>query len=341
MIRSKIQQANSIPSAFDAVRRILVIVILLTGLVMSGMVGFHYIEGWSFFDALYMSVITMTTVGYMEVHPLSQNGRIFTMVFLVIGLGIYLYGIVQVAEIMIKAQFRSWLGKRKMDTKFKSMSGHYIICGYGRMGRSVSKQLQSRKMPYVVIDRDQERIDEISEAGAVGILGDATDDAVLDAALIKKAKGIACVMENDADNLYVVMSARLLNPSLQIIARANSERGISKMQKAGANRVVCMYSAAGSKIAQLLSNPQVEDFFEVISDGDRELDVAEMQIKPESRYCGLTLRETDFTRKGVIIVGIKKASGQLALPPESDARIESGDSLIALARGGILQNFSV
>lgn len=317
--------------------RALKLAALLTALTVIGTVGFHLIEGWSLFDSLYMAIITLTTVGYGEVHPLSGPGRVFVMFYLVVSLGFFLYGIVQVAELMLRAQLLDWFGRRKMDSQIKSMKDHFIICGYGRMGQSVCLQLAQRGIPFLAIDRNREALAECKAKSWHWLAGDATDDDTLIEAGITRARGIASVLESDADNLFVVMSARMLNPKLQIISRASEEKQIPKLQRAGANRVVSMFTAAGAKMAQLLINPQVDDFFEVISERGDDLSLAEVHVPPESPLIGKALRETDFRARGIMVVGIRRNDGRILMPPESAELIQTNDHLIMLARSGVME----
>lgn len=314
--------------------------LLLTLLVLGGTCGFMYVEDWGFLDSLYMAVITITTVGYEEVHPLSHSGRIFVIAYLIVGLGLFFYGVVQIGEHVLRAELGDWWERRKMERTIKTLRDHYIICGAGRMGRVLSGQLRENGLPFVMVDIDEAAIERAVKEGWLSMRGDATDDHTLRDAGIERARGLAAVLPQDSDNIYVVLSARLISPQIQIIARAADEKAVAKLQKAGANRVVSLYSAAAAKMANFLIHPHVDQFLEVIGSERRELELAEIQIVSDSPYRGKTLAETDFTRRGIIIVGIRRPGGDLLLPPPSSAPIDAGDHLIALGRSEVIEELS-
>ncbi|MDH3716742.1 MAG: potassium channel protein [Planctomycetota bacterium] len=311
--------------------RIAHIATVLALLPIIGMLGFHWIEGWGYFDSLYMSVITLSTVGFSELEPLSRAGRAFVIVYLVVGMGVFFYGIVQIGELIVRAELShwDWLGRRRMDMTLKSLEGHYIVCGAGRMGQSVCRHLHHEKLRFVVIDRDEMAVAACREEGWVAIHSDATDDRNLIEAGVERARGLATVLPSDADNLYVVLSAKLLAPQLQIISRATDEISAAKLEKAGANRVVSLYHTGGIKMAHLLLKPDLEDFFEIFG-GD--LDLAEIHVADDDSISGKRLNETDFSRMGVVIVGIRRAGGELILPPTGSTEIQVDDNLIALGK---------
>ena len=311
-------------------------VLLLMGTVLVGTGGLMAIERWDFFDALYMSVITISTVGFQEVHPLSFAGRVFILVYIVGGIGIALYCIGKFGEAMMQSSLMNWVEKRRMGSGLKSMSQHFIVCGYGRMGFDIVKRLVAKNVPVVVIDKDETRLSELTTlAAAQGTLswlvGDATEDKLLLNAGVQRAKGVATVLGNDVDNLYVVLSARLLNQQLQIVARSSGETNIDKLYKAGANSIVCPYKAGATKVAQLLINPHVAEVFESVSEGEK-MELAEIRITEDSPYRGKFLAETDFSTKGVIIVALRDQSGQLSVPPEPRRQINFGDALVAFGK---------
>ncbi len=202
---------------------------LLTGI---GTLWFWLIERWTFVDALYMAVITLSTVGFSEVHPLSAQGRVFVIFFLIGGVGVFMYAIVQLGELVVRAELRELWRGNDMNEKLRSLSDHFIVCGAGRMGRMLCNDLASRKIPFVVIDRDEEAIEACIERGWPAVSGDATDDRALEEARIEHARGLAVALSSDADNLYVVLSARLVSHDLCIVSRAYDENGVRKMRKA-------------------------------------------------------------------------------------------------------------
>ena len=324
----------NVPEAIRQILRILLL-LLLTSLV--GTLGFHLIEGWSLFDSLYMAVITLTTVGYAETYPLSTGGRSFVIVYLIVGLGLTFYGFARMGEVLIKTQIFTWLGRRRMDSEVQNMSGHYIVCGYGRMGKSLVSSLQKQGIKVVAIEKDEGEV-EAAPDGIIILQGDGTDDDQLMRAGIARARGIAVVFGEDARNLFVVMTARLLNPSLQIIARAGDERSVSKFHKAGANRVVSPYHAGASKMARLLLSPGVSDVFDRIPVGEEELELAQVRIEADSPLLNTSVADTDFAASGVVIVGVSHADGTLALPP-GKTPLQVGDSLMAMGRSASINKF--
>lgn len=313
-------------------RDVVRILLLLSALPIVGMMGFRWIEGWPLFDALYMSVITLSTVGYLEVHPLSTAGRTFVMAYLVVGLGVFFFSVVRLGEWIVRVELRDWLERRRMDTAIKSMSGHFIVCGCGRMGLALCRRLAATHCSFVVIDRDEDALAEGRRAGWPSVVGDATDDRILESVGIGRARGLAAVLSSDADNLYVVMSARLLAEKLFIIARAVDDLSIPKLQKAGANRVVSLFHTSAVKMAQLLENPGLEDVFEVVGDVGPELELAEIHISPDDPNVGRRLDQTDLRKRGVFIAGIRRPNGELLLPPSGSSLIEADDCLIAFGR---------
>lgn len=293
--------------------------------------GFMTIEGWGFLDSLYMSVITLSTVGYEHVHPVSDAGRIFIIFYVVVGLGIFLFGTAELGEAILRGELRKAMGRRKVDSLLKNMSDHFIVCGFGRMGSSLCRHLALEGKSFAIVDRDPERLDVARTEGWPTVTGDATDDTILELAGMQRAAGLAAVLPSDADNLYVVLSARLTCPDLMILARATDLRTDAKMIRAGATRVINLHEAGAHKMATLLTNPNLQDFMEVLAVPGKGLELAQFVVPEGAPYCGKRLDETDFQSKGLIIVGIeKKATGEFHLPPTAASVLDSGDVLTAL-----------
>ena len=258
------------------------IVAMLGGLTLIGIAWFTQVAGWSLVDALYMTIITLSTVGYTEVHPLSSADKLFLSGFLVAGLGIFMFGIVQVGELVVRAELGDWWRRRNMDGTINAMQNHFIVCGAGRMGRLLCEDLQSRKVPFVVVDSNAKIMELCTERNWPVIHADATDDDALQQAGIDRAKGVAVTLSTDADNLYVVISARLLNSRVQIVARAHDDASSKKLERAGANRIVSPYESGAAKMCQLLTNPRLNDFFEIISDRDLAFDLVGIPVAEAS-----------------------------------------------------------
>ena len=316
----------------DSMRRLVWIVAVLAVLTTVGTGWFWLVEGWSLLDASFMTVITLSTVGYDEVKPLTDRSRVFVMVYLVCGLGVFLFAVVQLGEMIVRAELGTWLRRRGMNSTLQSVKEHFIVCGFGRMGQTLCRHLADRRLPFVVVDHDTERLLDCDQQGWLCVRDDATSDRTLRDAGIERARGLAVVLDSDADNLYVVLSARLIAPDLQIIARATDERSAQKMEKAGANRVVSLFATGAATMAQLLINPHVEDFFEFVSGAGNTLDLAEIRVSEQSPCANRALAETDFRDRGVIVVAIRRPDGEILLPPSGSTTIHPEDVLIALGK---------
>jgi voltage-gated potassium channel len=309
-------------------RRILAILGLLLLLTAIGTVGLRIIEGADWIDCLFMTVITLTTVGYSETVPLHPAGKIFIIVFLVVGLSVFTYSAFQLGQWIVSAQMRSILERRRMEKAINNLHDHYIVCGTGRMGETIARYLHERKKPFVVIDSREDRLKEVCEArGWLYLHGDATDDNVLKTAGIDRAKALASTLATDADNVYVVLTARLLAKKLQIIARASDDKAVQKLERAGATRVISPFSTGGVKMARFMISPNVEDFLEVADAHGSDWELADVQINTQSPYIGKKLMETDLREQGLMVIGIRRANGERLMPPPGSAVIQADDSL--------------
>ncbi len=316
--------------------KVVQILVIVAGLLLVGTLGFWSIEGWSLVDSLYMSVITLTTVGFKEVHDLSVAGQLFTVLYLIVGMGIFFYEVAQLGEIVVRAEIGKWMGRRRMDTKLRGTRNHFIICGFGRLGSRLCKELSLRKLPFIVVEKDPSAYQICRDAGWPCITGDATEDETLIAAGIEHAKGLATVLSTEADNLYVILSARLLSKDVRLLSRAATEKGAEKMLKAGANQVISLYETGATKMAQLLAHPNVDDFMKVISTQGKTLDLAEVQVTAKSSFSGKQLQEGDLRQRGIIIVGIRRAKGEVLLLPRGSDVAQEGDYLIALGEAAAI-----
>ncbi len=306
--------------------------------ILFGTAGYHVIEGWPTFDSLYMTIITITTVGYTEVHPLSDNGKIFTLFLIVFGVGTILYTLNNAARIIIEGEIQEIFGRRKLEKKIKGLKDHYIVCGYGRMGRVICKELREKGADFVIVEKEPVAADTF-DGDFLFITGDATKDEVLKEAGIERAKGLISVLSTDAENLYVVLSARVLNPDLSIVARAGEEGSEQKLLRAGADRVVSPYHIGGLRIAHTVLKPSVVDFIEFATrSGNIDLQMEEIYVHEGANISGSTLDQCGIGRElGIIIVAIKRTGGDMKFNPTFRTTIKPGDVLIALGERAKLQ----
>jgi voltage-gated potassium channel len=308
------------------------IIFLLLGIhAVIASIGFHVIEGWSWSDAIYMVVTTITTIGYREVHELSPAGRMFNLYVIIVGVGLVFLAIGALASALLEFELRKFFGRRRMEREIGRLNGHVIICGAGRVGRSVARELVAKPAPFVVVDNNPEKMQKLDERWLV-LNGDATQETTLRAARVEQASGLVAAATTDAINLYIVLTARSLNPKLKIIARASEEDAEKHLRKAGADIVISPYIFAGHRIAQSFLRPNVIDFLDLATASDRQMDLelAEVRVGETSPFAGKTLASSQIRQTmNVIVLAIKKAEG-MHFNPEPDDRIEAGDYLIAM-----------
>lgn len=311
-------------------QKLLLSLFLIVLVISFGTLGYMFIEGWGLLDSLYMTIITLASVGYKEVHDLSSNGRIFTIVLIIGGVGTVAYALTSAARIIIEGELQDVFGRRRLEKKIKGLADHYIICGYGRMGKIICKELREKDQKFLVIEKKTDLMAETEDT--LIIQGDATRDEALKEAGIDKAKGLISVLPTDAENLFVVLSARGLNPHLLIVARAGEEGSEKKLLRAGADKVVSPYQIGGLRIAHTVLKPAVVDFIEFATkSGNIDLQMEEITIQEASELTGLTLDECGIGRElGIIIVAIKNGGGELKFNPTFRSTIHTGDTLIAL-----------
>ena len=303
----------------------------LVALLVGGSLGFVWLEGWNFFDALYMTVTTLTTVGYGEVHPLDRIGRIYNMVLILAGMGVMLYIVGSLARVVIEGELQAVLGKRKLIKHIKSLKDHYIICGFGRIGEIIARQLKGRGLSLVVVDKNPENIPRLEELGYDFITGDATRDEVLLEAGIERAKGLVAVVASDADNVYIVLTARSLNPQLFIVARGEEPGAEQKLLRAGADKVESPYHMGGQKMAHTILHPTVVTFMELAMKEGVEWSMEEIAVGQTSPLLGVPLKDSGIRQKlDLILVAIKRADGDMLFNPSHETPILAGDTLIAL-----------
>jgi voltage-gated potassium channel len=302
----------------------------LSLVILAGTAGFHFIEGWSWFDGFYMVVTTLTTIGYQETHPLSHAGRVFNIGVIVAGVSLVFLGIGALTQALLEFELRSFFGRRKMEREIDRLTDHYIICGAGRVGRSAARELARRPVPFVIIENNDAKAARYQNE-CLMMVGDATKEQTLREARIQQARGLVAATTTDATNLYIILTARALNPKLKIIARASEEDAEKHLLKAGADFIVSPYSFAGQRIAQTFLRPHVVTFLDTATTHlGMDLEIGEICVSQDSSFAGKTI-ETSRVRqeRGVIVLAIKRGQG-MRFNPSPDDRIEAGDYLIAM-----------
>jgi voltage-gated potassium channel len=324
---------GSLTTEFGPEIRELVIYVGTVLLVVSiGTLGYMQIEGWNVLDSVYMTVITLASVGFMEVHPLSSEGRVFTIVLIAVGLGLVTVLFTTIAQFIIHRQILwAFRGKRMLD-RISKLNDHIIFCGFGRLSRFAAQSLGEQRENLVIIEREPQRAQSAREEGYMVLEGDATNEEVLAQAGIKKAKKLVCLLAKDADNLYVILTSRELSPKIFIVSRSEDEASEKLLKRAGADRLISPYRIGGQRIAQGLRKPYVTDFLDLaLSSSGERLQLEELRIPHNSPVAGRTLRDSDIRRRtNVIVAGIAEADGKMLFNPSGDAVIQSGTTLIAL-----------
>jgi voltage-gated potassium channel len=314
------------------VRSLALAVALLVLVTLSGTLGYMVVERWSAWDAFYMAVITITTVGYREVHPMSRAGEVLTVVLLTAGVGAALYTFTLLATIVVEGGLPDRLQKRKLQRMLELIKDHFIICGYGRIGSTVAQQFQRQNVPFVVIERDAERLHSAIGSGALAVEADASREEVLKRVGIDRARGLIAAVGTDAENVYAVLTARVLRPDLFIISRAETEDATIKLKRAGADRVISPYQIGAVQIAQTALRPAVVDFVELaIGTDNLDLAMEQVTVAPRSRLANQSILEANLRQRfGVIVVGIQRADQRMDFNPEPDTAIHARDKLVVL-----------
>ena len=313
-------------------RRLWLMLTVVASLLILGTAGFVAIEGWPLLDALYMTVITVTTVGFMEVHPLSTSGRVFTMALALGGIFTIFYAATEFIRAVVSGEVARSLGRQRMERSLAELDDHIIVCGYGRMGRLVCETFSEEGLPFVIIDHEAAALEGFDLPHGLALTGDATSDETLRRAGVERARTLVTVASSDADNLFITMSARLLSEKLVIVARAEDDGAETKLLRAGATRVVSPYVIGGQRMALAVLRPHATDFIELATASEHlALQIEEVRIRDGSRYAGKSLLESRIRQDfGVIIVAIRKKGGEMRFNPPGDAVLEGGDLLITL-----------
>ena len=319
--------------------RLVLIVAALALILAGGTLGFIFIEGYPPFDAFYMTMITVSTVGYAEVHPLSHAGRVFNSFLIFFGVTIMLLAVGGMTQAIIELELNQYFGKRRNKRMIDKLNDHYIVCGFGRVGRGAASELQRAGVPFLVVDKNEDRVEWAMKAGMLAALADATNDETLRDAGVLRAKGLIATLSSDADNLFVILSAKALKPSLLVSARIATEDTERKMRLAGADYVFAPYDMTGYRMAQVMLKPHVFQFIDFTTKSlGLDVGIEQVRVPPSSDLVSKSLEEMQIRKElGVIVLAIRKSDGRMLFNPPAEAEIEGGDFLIVMGEAANLQ----
>jgi voltage-gated potassium channel len=316
------------------VRRFLIIGIAISITLAGGTIGFHLIDHYPVFDAFYMTLTTMTTVGYMEIHPLSRAGRIFNSFVIVFGVTTIFSAIGAMTQTIIELEFGDVIGRRRTKRMIDKLKDHFIICGFGRVGRGAANELQHAGAPFVVVDINPDRVERAMTAGMLAVAADSTRDETLREVGVERARGLVAALATDADNLFVLLSAKGLNPKIYAAARAAEESAEEKMRRAGADAVFAPYAITGHRLAQSLLRPHVVQFLDFTTkDVGEDIAIEQVRVAESSEMVSRTIKDMQLRKEvGVIVLAIRKSDGRMMFNPPAETAVEGGDTLIVMGR---------
>jgi len=314
----------------DSLRRLVWSIGALVAIVVIGTIGYEVIEGWSFLDSIYMTITTITTVGFREVHPLSDAGRIFTIFIIIGGVGGALYVLTSIMGYILEGQFGITMGRRRMKNRIAKLKDHFILCGYGRVGQEIAQAFGEEEVPFIIIANDEEHIAKAEKEGHLCLFGDATSDEVLKETGIERAHGLVAAVGSDTDNTFITLSARELRPDLFIEARSSGPESEKKLRRAGADRIISPHAIGGRRMAMLALRPAVVDFIDTVIYGPgRELQLENVDVAGGSSLIGQTM-EKARSQVGITVLATRKKNGKLLANPPGEEIIEDGDRLIVI-----------
>ena len=307
------------------------LIVLVLGI---GTAGFVLIENYPVFDAFYMSVITITTVGYMELHPLSTAGRVFNTFLLLFGVSIMFFAVGAITQTVIETQFNDVFQKRRARKMIDQLKDHYILCGFGRVGRGAAAELNRTGVPFIVVDNNPDRVERAMRAGMLAVLADVSRDENLTDVGIRRARGLIAALPTDAENVFLILSAKSLNMNLKVASRVSEEGSEAKMRHAGADAVFMPYSMTGYRLAQSILRPHVFEFLDITtttSSMGLNIGIEQVEVAANSLQAGKTLRDLQLRRDlGVIVLAIRRAAGEMVFNPPAETDVEGGDCLIVM-----------
>jgi len=323
----------------DTSKHLVISLALSAIIVVTGTLGYMFIEEWSFLDALYMTVITISTVGFMEVKPMGDVGHFFTILLVFVGVGFTLYVAAAVVQFMVEGRIRIIMGRRRVDRKISHLNDHYIVCGYGRIGRVLCHKIRRGTVEVVVLEQDQELAPQMEEDKILYICGDAADEELLLKAGIQKARALISVLATDTDNVFLVLTARQLAPDLNIMARAGRDSAKKKLLAAGATSVESPYEMGALRMAQKILRPTVTSFLDLaFAHSRKEIQMEEIQVKPGSELANVELKDSGIRQRfNLILIAIELANGEMLFNPSFDYVIKPGDTVIAVGEKHNLQ----
>lgn len=311
-------------------------------ILFAGTGGYMFIEKWDLMDSIYMTVLTLGSVGYSEVHPLSFNGRIFTIFLIISGMSLVMYLAGLVVQFVVEGEIRTILGRRKLDKSISRLREHYIVCGYGRIGRTLCDQIKEQGSEVVVIEKSDELLSVFEKDKTLYVHGDASNESTLLKAGIQHAKSLIAVLATDIDNVFLVLTVRQLNPNIYIMARAGSNNVKSKLIAAGANRVESPYEVGAVSMALKLLQPNVSNFLDIaLSRKQKDIQIEEVSISPKSKILNVMLKDSGIRQNyNIIIIAINKKDGEIIFNPSFETFLEAGDTIIAMGRATNLRKFN-
>ena len=315
-------------------RHLLISILLMVLILLFGTIGYMMLEGWRPLDALYMTIITLTTVGYTEINPLSEEGRAFTVVLIMFGVGLFLYVAGAVVQFMVEGRIRILFGRRRLDKQIGQLKNHYIICGYGRIGRVLAHKLAQKPMDVVIIEQNRDLVPVMEADQVLYVSGSATEEANLIKAGIHKANGLVAVLATDTDNVFLVLTARQLNPELFIMARASREESKITLEAAGASKVESPYDIGAANMAQRIIRPTVTSFLDLAFAYRRtDIQMEEIRVHRDSDLVGVMLKDSGIRQKyKLILIAIKQADGEMIFNPSFETVLRGGDMVVAVGQ---------